>query len=91
MAMQILTTASRLDWAGWVRGIIGAFVSGGAGAIGAGTGTIVVDPEKFNVSTPQGLHSLLTAMGIAFLVSGIISLAKFLQTHPVPDDASPKP
>jgi len=82
--MQMLTTASKLDWGDWVRGIFGAIISGGAGAIGVCYGSIVIDPEKFN-PTQGGLGHLLSLMGIVFVFSGIVSLAKFLQLHPVPD------
>lgn len=80
--MQLLTVASRLDWAGWLRGLVGAFVSGGAAAIGGGTGVSLVDPDHFNVSHPG---HLIEVMGIAFLTSAVISLGKYLQTHPIPD------
>jgi hypothetical protein len=75
--MQMFTTASRLDWAGWLRGLIGAFVSGGAGSISAGVAGNILDKQ----------HDLniLALMGWTFLFSGLFSLAKFLQTSPVPE------
>lgn len=85
--MQLLNTATKLDWASWLRGLIGAFVSGGAGAIGGATGATMLDPMTFNLNAGFGVTMKL--MGVAFLVSGIVSLAKFLQTSPVPD--APKP
>lgn len=84
--MQMLTVAGKLDWSGWLKGIVGAFVSGGAGAIGAGVGAVSMDPSH----DLAGLR-LLGLIGIAFLTSGIISLAKFLQLHPVPDGATNSP
>lgn len=82
--INMLSTASSLDLKGWMLGSVGALISGGAGAIGGGFGAMVEDPEHFNVGG-GGLHHLLVMMGITFLISGIISLAKFLQVHPVPD------
>lgn len=79
-----VSTAKKLDWSGWVTGIFGSIISGGAGAVGAAFGTILVDPKDFNVMG-GGLHKLLISMGITFMFSAIISLAKWLQTHPVPD------
>lgn len=75
--MQMLTAATRLDGPGWIRGVIGAFISGGAGSIGSGVGASMLDKQ----------HDLniLALMGLTFLISGIISLAKFLQTSPLPD------
>lgn len=88
--MQMLVTATRLDWAGWVRGAVGALISGGAGAIGGGFGSMIADPTHFNIES-GGIHHLLMVMGVAFLFSGIISLAKFLQTNPVPAPEPPQP
>jgi hypothetical protein len=84
--MQALTVASRLDWSGWFAGVAGAFISGGAGAIGAGVGATLTDPGHDLVGV-----KLYELMGIAFVTSGIISMAKFLQTHPVPDPKPPQP
>lgn len=81
--MQAITVAGKLKWADWFRGLIGAFVSGGAGAIGGATGATMLDPTKFNLN--DGLGVTMKLMGIAFVISAVISLAKFLQTHPVPD------
>ena len=84
----MLTTASRIDWGDWFRGIIGALISGGAGAVGAMFGTTTIDPKTFNIQHPI---KLLEAMGISFMISGIISLMKYLQTHPVPDVIPQRP
>lgn len=79
-----LKTASSLDWSGWVLGIWGAAVSGGAGAVSAGFGTMVMDPKDFNLGNGGG-HHLMELMGICFGFSAFISLMKFLQMHPAPD------
>lgn len=75
--MQMLITASKLDWGGWIRGAVGALISGGAGAVSAGFATVMTDP----------MHdaSLIKIMALTFAISGIVSLAKFLQITPVPD------
>lgn len=79
--------AQRLDWGGWVRGAVGALVSGGAGAVGGGFGAMFADPSHdFSIGVPGGSKHLLMLMVVAFLFSGGISLAKFLQIHPVPGD-----
>ena len=44
--MQMFLVASKLDWAGWLRGFFGALISGGAGAVGSGFGSIIVDPKR---------------------------------------------
>lgn len=78
-----LTTAKKLNWTGWILGIWGAAISGGAGAVSAGFGTMIIDPKDFNVAS--GFHHLFELMGVCFAFSAFISLMKFLQTHPVPD------
>ena len=82
MALQLLTTASRIDWGDWLRGIVGAAISGGAGAVGSFFGTTTIAPKTFNVQHPV---KLFEAMIVSFAISGFISLAKYLQMHPLPD------
>ena len=82
--MVAFKTAQRLDWGAWVMGIWGAAVSGGAGAVSAGFGTMVMDPKDFNLGA-GGSHHLFELMGICFGFSAFISLMKYLQTHPAPD------
>lgn len=81
--MQMLTTATKLDWSGWLRGVFGALISGGAGSIASGVGVTLSDPGHD--------VNLIKVMGITFLVSGIVSLAKFLQSSPVPAPEKPIP
>ena len=82
--MNAITVASRLAWGEWIRGIFGALISGGASAIATGTGVSVFDPSH----DIKGI-TLLKVVAGSFVFSGIISLAKFLQTHPVPDAKQP--
>jgi len=76
--MQMLTVAGRLDWGGWLRGVFGALISGGASSVASAFGTVVLDKN----------HDLnvFAMMGITFVFSGLISLAKFLQTQPIPSE-----
>jgi len=85
--MQAISVAQKLNWAGWFTGIMGAFISGGAGSISAALGTMMVDPGDFNFST--GLHKLLLVMLISFLIPGLTSMFKYLQLKPVPDAETP--
>lgn len=75
--MQMLTVASRLGWAEWVRGVIGALVSGGAGAVASGFGANLADPAHD--------INIFKVMAFTFVISGVVSLMKFLQTHPTPE------
>jgi hypothetical protein len=83
--MQAMTTLKHLDWRGWIRGVVSAVISGGAGAAGGVLGAIVADPEHFNLAG-RGLRDTLTVAATAFGVSAAVSLMKFLQTTPVPPE-----
>jgi hypothetical protein len=83
--MNALVVATKLDWNGWIRGLFGALISGGAGAVGAGFGASILDPGHDLVG-----GRLLALIGSSFLFSGIVSLAKYLQMHPVPEE-KPQP
>ena len=80
--MQAITVATRLDWSGWLLGIMGAVVSGFGGVIGSGLGVSVIDPKDFNFA--NGLGHLVEVTVISGLISAAVSLGKFLQTHPTP-------
>ena len=79
--MQMLTTASSLDWGGWIRGFVGALISGGASSVASGFGASVLD-KSHDIN-------IFKLMALTFLFSGVISLAKFLQTQPVPAPKAP--
>jgi hypothetical protein len=81
--LTMVATGKRLDWDSWLLGIWGAVISGGAGAVASGFGTMVVDPDHFNV-LQGGFKHMLVVMGVVFAFSALISLAKFLQLTPVP-------
>lgn len=62
----------------WLKGVIGAFVSGGAGAVGAFVGVETV--------LDVGVVQTLQVMGVTALFSALVSMAKYLQTNPVPPE-----
>ncbi len=64
-------------WQAWLRGLIAAFISGGATSIT----TIAIDPDKFNVSTWTGFEHVL----IGAAVAGFFGAALYLKQSPVPD------
>jgi hypothetical protein len=82
--INAVTTATTLDWKGWALGIMGALISGGAGAIASGTAITIVDAQDPDHFVMQGNH-MIEAMAITFVISAVVSLAKYLQSHPVPD------
>jgi hypothetical protein len=81
--LTMLATGKRLDWSGWGLGIMGAIISGGSGAIASGFGTMIVDPDHFNVFQ-GGFKHMAYVMIVVFIFSAVVSLAKFLQISPVP-------
>ena len=82
--LAAITNGSRFAWSDWFLGIMRSFISGGAGALSSGTVVGLKDPNDW------GLHSghLFELMGIVFLATGLLHMAIFLQTHPVPDAMS---
>lgn len=73
---------NNLDWTDWIRGVVAAFIGGGAGAVSAAFGVAISDPDHFNLSNP---HRLIVAIWFTFLINGVITLAAFLRQKPVPD------
>ncbi len=67
----------------WFRGLVAAFIGGGAGAVASGFIAISQTPSEYNLR--DGLHNLLVMILGTFLVSGIISTAAYLQRSPVPE------
>lgn len=67
----------------WIGGTIGAFISGGASSVAVGLTAVGIDPQTFNFAS--GFSDTLKLMGVSFIVAGMMSLAKFLANHPLPD------
>lgn len=78
-------TAVRMDCDGWLRGIAGAVISGGSGAVVAAFSVNLLDSKDWSPMQGGG-GKLLELIAMCFFFSALISLMKFLQTHPVPDD-----
>lgn len=62
------------DWTVWLKGVIGAGISGGTVAIS----TSLAAPETFNFGL--GLNKLITVAAI----SSVVSIAKYLSDNPLP-------
>jgi len=82
MASQInLGAFGKLDIEDWLRGLVGAFIGGGAGAISSGTYLMIQDPDHFNI---HAFGKLIALMGGMFIFNGIIGAALFLHQKPMP-------
>lgn len=67
----------------WFRGLIAAFIGGGASAVASGFIAVAQTPQEYNLK--DGLHNLMVMIGGTFLVSGIIATAAYLQRSPLPE------
>jgi Zn-dependent protease len=67
----------------WLRGLIAATISGGAGGILTGLAAIGIDPQHFNLTA--GWHQTLKIGLAAALINAIIGVAGYLQKSPLPE------
>lgn len=74
----------KYDWYAWLKGLIGAGISGTAAAISSGISATMIAPDKFNMQ--DGLHSVLKLIAITATVSFITSITKYLSQKPLPED-----
>lgn len=72
----------------WLRGLIAAFIGGGASAVSGGIALGFDDGKDFNIQQPG---HLLRIMGSMFVVSGVISAVAYLKQSPIPPDPLPEP
>lgn len=78
----------KLKWDVWLKGIIAAFVGGGASAIISGLTSMGMASDKFNLTSTEGFWRLVGLMGANFFLNGIISIAFFLKQSPVPPEST---
>lgn len=72
------------DWFKWIKGLIGAGISGAAAAVSSGISASMIAPDKFNMQ--DGFSNLMKMIAITATVSFIISISKYLSTKPLPED-----
>lgn len=80
--VKTVTTSPLRELGYWTAGVIGAFISGAAGAVSGGMGGMIVAPETFNIH--EGLGKVVQLALATAVIPGIVSLAKYLNLHPVP-------
>lgn len=72
-----------LDVSDWLRGLIGAFIGGAAGAFGtAGSAVTSIDPAYIG---SHGTGFIFTMMWKTAIFSGVIGAALFLKQKSLPD------
>jgi len=72
----------------WLYGLGAAAIGGGAAAITSGLTSMGFSPDKFNLSSLQGLGHLLGLMAANFVVSAFLSVAFYLRQSPLPPEST---
>lgn len=72
------------DWSKWLRGLIGAGISGSAASLSSGVGATMLAPEKFNMN--DGFGNLMKMITITATAAFVVSIAKYLSQKPLPED-----
>jgi hypothetical protein len=68
----------------WLKGMLAAAVSGGAGGVLTGLAAVGIDPAHFNLRAGAGATLRMGAM--AALINAAIGVAAYLQKSPLPQD-----
>ena len=67
----------------WLKGILAAAISGGAGGVLTGLAAAGIDPQHFNLQA--GIGATLRIGVAAALINSVIGVAAYLQKSPLPD------
>ena len=78
--MKLPLGLGTLDWSDWARGLVAAFVSGGASAVTTGVVVSIKDPVHYATNS-KDFFELVTSV---FVMSGIMSGMSFLREKPLP-------
>jgi hypothetical protein len=68
----------------WLRGILAAAISGGAGGVLTGFAAVGIDPQHFNLQSGAG--ATLRIAAAAALINSVIGVAAYLQKSPLPNE-----
>jgi len=68
----------------WLKGILAAAVSGGAGGVLTGFAAVGIDPQHFNLQA--GMGATLRIAAAAALINAVIGVAAYLQKSPLPSE-----
>jgi hypothetical protein len=68
----------------WIKGVVAAAISGGAGGVLTGLAAVGIDPQHFNLQT--GMGATLRIAATAALINSVIGVAAYLQKSPLPND-----
>jgi hypothetical protein len=68
----------------WLKGILAAAISGGAGGVLTGVAAVGIDPQHFNLQA--GIGATMCIAAAAALINAVIGVAAYLQKSPLPQD-----
>lgn len=68
----------------WLKGMVAAAVSGGAGGVLTGFAAVGIDPQHFNLQA--GIGATLRIAAAAALINAVIGVAAYLQKSPLPSE-----
>lgn len=68
----------------WLKGMVAAAVSGGAGGILTGFAAVGIDPQHFNLQA--GIGATMRIAAAAALINAVIGVAAYLQKSPLPEE-----
>jgi hypothetical protein len=68
----------------WLKGLLAAAVSGGAGGVLTGFAAVGIDPHHFNLQS--GIGATLRIGAAAALINAVIGVAAYLQKSPLPSE-----
>jgi hypothetical protein len=69
-------------WETWFKGILAAWIAGGANGVITGFAAVGIDPEHFNLQA--GMRATLGIAGVSAVMSAIIGVAAYLKQSPLP-------
>jgi hypothetical protein len=84
--MKLSNFWGSLDWSLWVYGLLSGAIGGGANAVYAAFGAMVIDPHDFAFGSAKSFQ----LMGWVFLFSAAMSAFLYLKQKPLPDIVSEK-
>ena len=68
----------------WLKGIVAAAISGGAGGVLTGFAAVGIDPQHFNLQAGMGATMRIAAA--AAMINSVIGVAAYLQKSPLPSE-----
>ena len=68
----------------WLKGLLAAAISGGAGGLMTALAAVGIDPQHFNLQAGMGATVRIGA--VAAVINAIIGVAAYLQKSPLPEE-----